>query len=256
MASRMERYYKTDSNDSKRSERNAVLYREIYDEAQYSNIEGIATIEKTNEIDIRQIKELLKNRDIKNVKEPYISKTPIVTKNMEVDEIKNYDIKEILTKAKVENTDENKYRSLGNTQYDILKNLSLKENFDRKDYEPEEELKELIHTITSTSVLKKMNDDELSLGILSDLMPDDENSETTKGISKILKSNDLEEKHDEMDKSFFTTSLNFKDNDFEELKDMNTNIKKNNVLMKLLITILVLVIIAGIVFLIYYILNN
>ena len=44
MASRMERYYKQGNTRLKRSERNQELYRDIYDSASYSNIEGIATI--------------------------------------------------------------------------------------------------------------------------------------------------------------------------------------------------------------------
>ena len=49
MNSRMERYYK-DSNT--RSKRNKNLYGDIYSEAKYTNIEGIASIDNANEIDI------------------------------------------------------------------------------------------------------------------------------------------------------------------------------------------------------------
>ena len=47
MASRMDRYYRNQKNRHRRSERNRSLYQEIYDNSSYSNIEGIATIEKT-----------------------------------------------------------------------------------------------------------------------------------------------------------------------------------------------------------------
>ena len=60
MASRMERYHSGTSQSGTRSVRNENLYKNIYENAEYSNIESIATMDKTNEISIEQIKELLK----------------------------------------------------------------------------------------------------------------------------------------------------------------------------------------------------
>ena len=103
MASRMERYYKQGNTRLKRSERNQELYRDIYDSASYSNIEGIATIEKSNEIDITKVKKMLKNREEykrqKEVsrlikKEPEVKVKPVQTLSLDND--KNYDIRDIL----------------------------------------------------------------------------------------------------------------------------------------------------------------
>ena len=57
----MDRYYKNDTtNLKKRTSRNQQLYDSIYEDNNYSNIEGIATIDKSNEIDITKIKNMLK----------------------------------------------------------------------------------------------------------------------------------------------------------------------------------------------------
>ena len=63
MASRMEKYHGNVSSAGKRSVRNESLYKDMYDNVEYSNIENIATMEKTNEISLEQIKELLKERE-------------------------------------------------------------------------------------------------------------------------------------------------------------------------------------------------
>ena len=48
MASRMEKYHSNASNVGKRSVRNEGLYKDIYENKEYSNIENIAVMEKTN----------------------------------------------------------------------------------------------------------------------------------------------------------------------------------------------------------------
>ena len=63
MASRMDRYHEEQPNLRKRSERNQNLYRDMYEANDYSNIEGVATIDKGSEIDINKVKEMLKNRE-------------------------------------------------------------------------------------------------------------------------------------------------------------------------------------------------
>jgi 2-succinyl-5-enolpyruvyl-6-hydroxy-3-cyclohexene-1-carboxylate synthase len=262
MPSRMEKYYRTNTEIKQRSKINEDLYKNIYDVAEYTNIEGIANIEKTNEIDLTKIKELLNNREEARrekecrhiVKEPQ----PIVEQSVQLEEEKNYDIRDILNKAKDERNDPDaQYHSLKNTQYNILKNISLKDTINNNDYlEAEEELKELINTITSTSMLNKLGDKELSLNILDEL----KSSENTlignsKSIRAILeeekqKHQEAEEKHD-IDKSFYTSSLSFNDEDFDELKEINVTLKKNNILIKILLFILLVIIIAGTGFVVF-----
>jgi len=69
MATRMQKYYKSDradANTGSRSSRNKDLYGEIYTGSKYSNIEGIASIDNANEVDITKVKEML-NNDLDNL---------------------------------------------------------------------------------------------------------------------------------------------------------------------------------------------
>ena len=264
MPSRMEKYYNTNAEVKQRSKINENLYRNIYDVAEYTNIEGIANIDKTNEIDITKIREMLKNREEykreKEYRQIVKESKPKVEEDQEFKiEEKNYDIRDILSKAKDERTnDEEKYHSLKNTQYNILKGINLRDNINNQEYfEEEEGLKELINTITNTSLLNKLGDKELSLNMLDELKS---SGNTLVGDSKSIRAildeerqlqqNNDEEKND-IDKSFYTSSLNFDEGDFDELKDINVALKKNNVLIKILLFILLLIIISGAGFIIY-----
>lgn len=265
MPSRMERYYDTDvvSNKNGRSQRNAELYRSIYETAEYSNIEGIASIEKNNEIDISKVQEMLKNREAYKKQRqvrPFVKEPEPVVEEEEfepLDDKRSYDIRDILNKAKVEHSEQpSDYRNLKNTQYNILKNINLNNSDQTSSYEEpdREEVRELIDTITNTSLLNKMGDKELSLDLFEDLksthntMVGDASS-----IRKILDderhsidvaSNDETDEPMEMDKSFYTSSFGFTDDDFEELKDVHSTLKKNNLLMKIFIFVVLVVLVT------------
>lgn len=267
MASRMERYYKPTSSRSKRSERNQSLYRDIYDSASYSNIEGIATIEKSNEIDITKVKKMLKNREeyqrqkevsrFMQKKEPEVYVKPLQTDDL--DHTRNYDIRDILDKAKDTKKRENPYHSMNNTSYDILKKIKDKKDL-FKEEENEDELKELINTITSNSMVNQLDDRALSLDLLDDLKAgeDDTIIDSKSSIKNILdevKKEDRKKSLDstaEMDKTFFTSSLNFGEDDFEQIASLNNNLMKNNVLLKFLVLAVLVFITAGIIFLVYH----
>ena len=62
--------------------------------------------------------------------------------------------------------------------------------------------------------------------------------------------NFIEEDDDKqnMDKSFFTSNLKFKDEDFDELQEMGKNLKKNDTIMNILIFILLVVFTVSIIF--------
>lgn len=267
MASRMERYYKQNSSHSKRSERNQSLYRDIYDSASYSNIEGIATIEKSNEIDITKVKKMLKNREeykrqkevnrIIDRKEPEVYVEPVKTATLDND--KNYDIRDILNKAKGNKKNEDKYHSIDNTNYDILRKIKEKKDL-FKEESNEDELRELIDTITSNTAINQLGDKELSLDLLDDLKSNNEdtvieNNSVIKNILEEAKQEEMRKKQDsttELDKSFFTSSLNFGEDDFEKIASLNSNLMKNNVLLKALVLVVLIAITAGIIFLVYH----
>lgn len=251
MASRMERYLK-DNNLSNRSTKNRELYKEIQNLDTYTNIEAVSTIEKTNEIDITKVKELLKNRENYKKEKKYLQalnkkrNIEIEEEKKEMEEEKTYDIKDALSEAKNKRKEETeRYHDLKNTQYNILKSLQLKD----KDYTEEEELKELIHTITNNSKLNKLSEES---GLLDELKSDTMvgDAESIKKIIEEEKNNNVEEETMDLDKSFFTSSLGFKPEDFEDLKDIKHNIKKNNLLIKILLVVIVVIIILGILFII------
>lgn len=242
MASRMERYYKT-KESKRRIVRNESLYQTMYEDETYSNIEGVVATPRANEIDIEKIKELLASREReKNQTRKLERKTlPVEPEETFEEKEKNYDIRDILVKAKdSRENNEEKYRSLKNTEYNILKNIKIN---NKQDVEQEDELKELINTITSTSLLNKMSDDELSLNMFDDLKSDTMIGDSS-SIKAILEEKKEEKLHDtaEMDKSFFTSSLGFKDKDFEQLQDLSQSIHKNNKIMKIILIVLFIVI--------------
>ena len=204
MARRMDRYYQTNSENNKRSRRNASLYDSIYDDdIEYSNIEGIARIEKTNEIDINRIREMLRKEEEKQTRKTF---QPIVRSESEHKELtelehkedRNYDLKDILTKAKEEKKDEekDKYRNLKNTQYNILKNIKLDDEIGKvkKAEETKETLKELIDTITNNSLLNELADKDLSLELLEDLKSNTATIDQG-SIKKILDEEKAKEEH-------------------------------------------------------------
>lgn len=257
--SRMERYYEVDSDTSKRTKKNADLYQKIYENEEYNNIEGFATTLKPNEIDISKIKEMLQNREQRSKPErDFVSKPKIeletIDSSFEHDQEKNYDIRDILDKAKSErkDIDNSGYHKLNQDSYDYLK--EQKEN-EKSKSEEDEELRDLIHTITNTSMLNKLGDQELSLGILDELKSNTMVGDAS-SIRPILeeekekqKENDeTEDDKQNMDKSFFTSSLNFKEDDFDEIQEMGKNLKKNDFWMNILIFILLVVFTTSIIF--------
>ena len=260
MASRMDRYYETKPTVRKRSERNQDLYRDMYETTDYSNIEGVATIDKGSEIDINKVKEMLKNREnyIKQ-HEKGIAIKPIETPKFEVEEEKNYDIREVLNTAKNNRNSIDEHKSMNNTSYDIFKDLRDKR---RREMEKDtgDSLKELINTISSTSMLNSMTDKELSLDLLDDLKSTENTSVADKdSIKKLLaevkRNDEVKNEKQELDKSFYTSSLGFKEEDFEELNDIKNNLKTNNILIKILLTILTISFLVGAVILIFNLLK-
>lgn len=249
MPSRMDKYYNNNqSNQNTRSRRNNSLYESIYDGVEYSNVEGITTIEKKNEIDLDKIREFLKEHEDSKIMDKPIKRRQIERLNYnEPEEEKNYDIMDVLSKAKDENVEDNKSRSLKNTQYNILKNINIKDATE----ENEDSLKELINTITNTSILNKLGDKDLSLDMLNDLKSDGNTMIGVRGTNEIFNNDDKIQEQSEIDNSFFTSSLNFGEKDFEQLNDIKTSLKKNNILISILVFISLVIIITGIIFVLY-----
>ena len=250
MASRMEKYHSGTSQSGTRSVRNESLYKDIYENAEYSNIEGIAAMEKTNEISLEQIRELLKERET-NKKRALVNREVQRTYTEPVEE-RNYDIRDVLVKAKDNYNVSNENRRLSNTQLNILKGIDAKD----KSYDDEE----IERTLVNTGVLKGFNDSELSLDMLSDLKSTGNTVVNKTNSALLLK--EVEEAKDKyqvkeddgLDKSFYTSSMNFKDEDFEQLKDIQDSIESNNKMIKTLFILFTLVVLVIVGFILYKVL--
>lgn len=267
MASRMERYYKPNTSLNKRSQKNEQLYRNIYANAEYSNIESIANIDKNNEIDINKVKDMIVNRESYLQGKEFrkaVREEPVIHKQEQYEE-KNYDIRDILNRAKSSREVENDHRALSNTSYDIFKELREKRRKEIEAYgETEEGLKELIDTINKTSSLNQTGDKDLSLDLLDDLkssgntavMP---HNESIKAILEEARKQEAKKEYTntsaDLDKSFFTNSMKFKNEDFDQLSYINKNLKKNNLLIKILLLIIFIGIASGIIILVFNLLK-
>lgn len=248
----MERYYNKPTTTKSRIKNNEELYKKIYEMGEYSNVEGIATIENGNDIDISKVQELLKMREEKEKREKTRVERPepIKVKIEQIDEDRNYDIRDVLSKAKESNVNhDDKMRSLKNTEYDILKGLDLK-----KTSIEDVDLKDLINTITHNSALNKLASEDTG-SLLDDLISKSKTDTIdTKSINSII--NEEKKKYDkdfekdmEIDKSFYTSSFNFKEDDFETMADLNKNLKKRNSLIIVLIVIALIMLVLLAVFL-------
>jgi hypothetical protein len=251
----MERYYQSEQKDEtlvkKRTVINKELYDNIYDDFEYSNVEAIANIDKTNEIDINKIKEMLKQREFDQSKDerPIVKRAP--ASFVEVEEEKNYDINEILIRAK-ENKETTPQNRMTNVKHlEISRTIEEKKHRAINDETDEEELKDLINTITKTSYINKMEDKDLSLNLLSDLKGKD-NTITTdnESIRKIIEAQKeaLEKKEDKkeiVDQSFYTSGVSFSKEDFDSLdKDEKEEV---SIVVKALVFVMLVILTAGII---------
>ena len=261
MSTRMDKYYgneKASVNRTSRSKRNKDLYGEIYTYGKYTNIEGIAEIDNANEVDITKVKEMLKNRENYQKERQYRRITgeykpandePLVTKRYTELEEKNYDIRDVLKEAKEKKEPDDKERVLRNTQYNILKNIDLKKELKKEDYyeeDDEEDLKDLIQTITNTSMLNKIGDVDLAADLLSDLRDDDTKVGELKNVKELIdeqKPKKVSPNEPTYDRSFFTSSLKLNKSDFVDGEEKP---RKTNVFNVIIITVLIIImIIAG-----------
>lgn len=258
--SRMERYYKFDDSTKKRSSKNQELYKSIYELGEYSNIEGIATIDKSNEIDITKVKNMLKNREeyqkqrnfnsIKTVSEP----KPTSYEVFERDEDRVYDIRDILEKAKINKPEKESYKALNNTNFEILKEIKEKNHQNSA----ENDLKDLIDTISETSQLNKLSDQELGLNMFDTLKSTnntvvDSHTSIRNLLEDVKKSEQKQHENTTttLDKSFFTSSLNFNEDDFEQIAELNKSVKKNNFMIKILFFLIVIALATGIIIIVF-----
>ncbi len=183
-----------------RALKNRNLYDTLYDSKEYSIKTDERTISRTNELDLDAIKSMIAEE------KKYEKKIQIVPKEIvdNHEEEKAYDINEVLLQARTNYKDDNVKRSLKENPYEIREKI---EKF--KEEEKPEVIDDMFGDLIDTKTLKEASIKEM--------------------INK--------EKKDDSDKD--TMALGLVDKDFEELKDMHESIKKNNVLLKIFLGILI-----------------
>lgn len=287
MSSRMDRYNQVSRDISSRTTKNQQLYKELYSNKTYTEF---TNIDKDNVIELNT-----------NIKEPMNRRSNISRTRMFYEDIKNkdnsreslgmnssyqriledsmeksYNINDILELAKKNRTslnEEEKQRKIKSAEYNILSDLSqekLREYHEKKEKgitrDEEENIEELIHTITSNSLRKKIDDQ-----LLDDLLPQNE-SDTL--ISKTLleeiengRVDDIEDDTKDqtsttaelekgLDKSFYTRSMDLKKEDLivsedEDSADTSFEEEKEGPL-RVIVGILLILIVLGIVGFIFY----
>ena len=258
--SRMDRYYKSSYNSNKRTTRNLDLYKTIYSDTEYTNIEGITDIDKSNEVDIAKIKDMLKSRENyqsgRELKSFIPKEEPVRYETFERDTDRVYDIRDILNEAR-SNKKEEKYHNLSQANIDLLNELKNKS----KEVVQPEKIETMVDTITNTSKLNKLTDSELGLDML-DLMSDNTVTSSNTSIKAILEEAKKQEQEKTktnsdigLDKSFFTSSMSFSDDDFEGINDLKKNVNKNSHAIKIIMFIVLLSITISIALLLFNILK-
>ena len=205
-------------------------------------------------------------------------------------EEKDYDINSVLEKAREnQETDyeENRHRKLNNTQIDILKSIKIKEP-KRKNESINDELNteektivNLIQNIQTNSKNSKKKD------LFEDLMADDDetavmganeknelkqallnitrdleeiktpDSDFTKEINQEIEKikNDKEKENEDsinQDNSFYTNSVSFDKSDFEGFDELEDAVKKNSILTRIAIVLVVLLLLGTIFIIVNY----
>lgn len=288
MTSRMDKYqencFQPIKNKQSRFQKNAHLY----EETSFNKVlTEFTEIENNNAIDISNpnISDLSNRRErFQRSKQLFLSDIEIkpkkpISENIENDRNlfsdtleKNYNINDILEEARKHKNIDNeldKKRQLKTVEYSILSDLSkekLKEYQERKQKlsrDEEENLEELIHTITSNS-LKKNIEDEL----LNDLLPTEEsetiiskqlleeihldNSHSLKSEDTNLYQEDDNTYEQIMDNSFYTKSMDLSKEDFDFsdiendedisfLKDTKMSIPKKIMIFSFIFMVLVII---------------
>lgn len=273
MATRMDKYQTEQNKISSRSEKNSHLYQELYTNKVYTEFTNV----ENNVIDLEDIKQTRisnkrenyhRNKFFLNEQENYNDSHDCNEEKQKTSlEEKNYDINDILENAKKnrkELDEEEKKRHIKTVEYNILSDLSqekIKEQEKNKKLtkDEEENLEELIHTITSNSLRKKIDDE-----LLGDLLPT-EDSETIISkelLDEIEKNEEYNGKNDEniedeedsiydqIDKTFYTKSMDLSEEDFEFEEDKSF-LEDNKIGTKILIFLLIIVVMSVLGYIIY-----
>lgn len=275
MDRRTDRY--SDSNKSSRSRvnKNRILYDEINNKI---GIEEIPTYEQTQEINLSALDlDNLKRGEYQKVKDykELITETDDNSedeKPKEEKKKKSYDINKVLEEAK-RNREQDELegkRSIKGEDYNILKNLNKKYLYQKGFSEEDtQELKELIDTITSKTMVDDIKDEE-EKELLSELLATTIDIKLEKELSKTqieqLASQNIEDEDNDTS-TFYSKSLEFtagdllKDDekDDEEVineEDEEKEESEHNGAKVLFISLVLLIVIAVVIYFILQVLGK
>ena len=281
---RMERYDNSNrSTVRSRTEKNQDLYNDLGRLEKYTTLTDVSKIEAVElnaakkNYRTREGYHQIKDYDI-DIEKPKERKELDEFNFLYNDEHKTYDINKVLEEAKElrERDSLEKKRKLHNEKYNILE--SSEEDLEKfkeetklrhKPIENEEELEELIHTITSKELREEIDKAESNdnNSLLSDLMATNVNEEVLKSIATKIEDSKVEDDtkkldkvkektmslKDEIDKSFYTKSLDLSEEDFESDDEEEVKPSKFIGFLKFLFS-LILIIAVG--FGVYYVITN
>lgn len=285
MPSRMDKYNSKTEDINSRTDKNQQLYKELYSNKTYTEFTDSV---KDNVVDLTSSNNDSRKRSDTNKAKLYYDM--ITGSNLNKNsskqinngyrsiidsdlENKNYDINDVIEDAKKNRKEENeqeKQKKIKSAEYSILSDLSkekIKEYHEKKEKgitkEEEDNLEELINTITSNSLRKKIDDQ-----LLADLLPEDNEKTSTSLLEELADGlpNDIDDDTREqstntdefsttgIDKSFFTRSMDLKKEDLisdsdDEYDDSFQ--EKTSIVKKVLIILVILLVLATIGFLIY-----
>ena len=280
MRSRMDRYYNNDNTDTySRSDKNQDLYDNLGDNKRYTSLDDINS---SNVFDIDYAKKNVQTRQGYHQMKEYDDMLQSPKSKKELDEFnylyqdhenRVYDINSVLKEARenrLEKDELEEKRKLKNTNYNILAGLNReelekyrKEKIERTKPD-EEELKELINTITSKTLAGEI-DKKTSMDLLGDLMATSSADEVEKPVKEDSDEEKLELSKDILDKEqiekvqeikdqkpepkdkksimedadddFYTRSMDLSDKDFEF---DGIGEKKVPVIVKILLTLVII----------------
>lgn len=289
MASRMERYDSSLKTSNSRTQKNQQLYKELYSNKTYTEFRSI---DNDNVVELNSSEELFNNTRRSNLNRNRTVYSNAINKMqrrsdlginssyqkiLDEDKEKTYNINDIMEMARRNRTelDENEKKlKIRSAEYSILSDLSqekLKEYQERKEKglskDEEENLEELIHTITSNGLRKKIDDQ-----LLTDLLAD-EDSDTfvSKKLLDDIENGSVDEIEDQtqeqsentgtiekgLDTSFYTRSMDLKKEDLivpsdeNEENDLSFEDEKEGPL-KVVVTIVLVLLVLAIVGYIFY----
>ena len=277
---RMERYDSSNRNTVRsRTEKNKDLYNDLGRLEKYTTLTDVSKIDA---VELSAAKKNYRTREGYHSLKDYdmnIEEKPKERKELDEfnflynNEHKTYDINKVLEEAKElrEKDALEKKRKLHNEKYNILE--SSEEDLEKfkeetklrhKPIENEEELEELIHTITSKELREEIDKAEVNdnNSLLSDLMATNVNEEVLKPIATKIeddtkKLDKVKEKtmslKDEIDKSFYTKSLDLSEEDFESDDEEEVKPSKFIGFLKFLFS---LILILAVGFGVYYVITN